>query len=81
MSPYEVTLFSPLPSNNSFSVLVWVDIGVGGELRPSVGTALDVTLRRECPATYRIKHEKGEPYDCGEGAETILRLACQQSNP
>ena len=51
-------------------------IGKGGEQRRNVSTVLDVTLRRVCPATYSIKHETGEPYDCGEGAETTLRLAC-----
>ena len=80
VSPKNATLFFPLSSNNSFSVLVGVDIGVGGELRPSVGTALDVTLRREYPATYSIKHERGEPYDCGEGAETIFYASCLLTN-
>ena len=53
-----------------------MDIGKGGEQRRNVSTVLDVTLRRVFPAPYSNKHEKGEPYDCGEGAETILRLAC-----
>ena len=54
-----------------------MDIGKGGEQRRNVSTVLDVSLRRVCPAPFCIKHETGEPYDCGEGAETIfMRLAC-----
>ena len=52
-------------------------IGKGGEQRGNVSTVLDVSLRRVFPAPFCIKHETGEPYDCGEGAETIfMRLAC-----
>ena len=47
---------------------------MGGEQRLITSTAPDVTLRREFPATYSIKHETGEPYDCGEGAETFLSV-------
>ena len=51
-----------------------MDIGKGGEQRRNVSTVLDVTLRRVCPAPFCIKHETGEPYDCGEGAETFLSV-------